>query len=164
MHRSIKVAFIVAALGALSSVAVAGGDMHGAHGKCRAAREAKLLPTYDANKDGQLDQGERQRMRQDRRAQMLARYDADRDGQLSEAEHLKKMRDRAAEKMAQLDVDRDGAVSRQEASAPCSRLARHFDQVDKDGDGRVTQAELAAARMFGKHGGKRHHRGGAPAE
>jgi hypothetical protein len=164
MHRSLKVVFIATALCALSSVAVAGGDMHGGRAECRAAREAKLLPTYDANRDGQLDQAERQSMHKARRAEKVARYDADRDGQLSEAEHVKMKRERVAEKFGKLDANRDGAISRQEASGPCSRLGRHFDKVDQDRNGSISQTELGAARRFGKHHGKRgFHRGaGAP--
>jgi len=158
MNRVYRVALIATALGTLSGVAVAGGDMHGQRAECRAARAAKFLPTYDVNRDGQLDRAERQKLHQARRQQMMARFDADRDGQLSEVEWVKARRERVAERFGRLDVNRDGSISRQEAAVPCSRLARHFDAVDQDRDGRVTAQELGAARMFGKHG--KHGRGG----
>jgi hypothetical protein len=151
MKQSIRVLFVAAALASISGVASAGGD-HFRRAECRAAHDAKFLPTYDANRDGMLDRAERQKLRQDRRAQALARYDVDRDGRLDDAEWSKLRQGRVAQRFAQLDVNRDGGISRQEAAGPCSRLARHFDKVDFDHDGQISAAELGAARLFGKRG------------
>lgn len=157
MKQSLRVLSLAAALAAIPGVAAAGGERLTGRAECRAAHDAKFLPTYDLNRDGLIDRAERQKLHQDRRQQALARYDADRDGQLSEVERVKLRREKVAERFAKLDVNRDGAISREEASGPCSRLARRFDAVDQDGDGRITAAELGAARMFGKHGRHRAH-------
>ena len=152
--RVLLVAAGMAALPVGAGVAMAGGD-HMRSPECRAAHDARFLPTYDANKNGVLDRSERQAMRQDRRKQAVARYDADRDGQLSEVERTKLRRDKLAEKFARLDKDRNGAISRDEAAGPCSPLASRFDAIDTDRNGNISAAELEAARMFGRHGKRR---------
>jgi Ca2+-binding EF-hand superfamily protein len=149
MKQFSRVLLVVAAVAALPGSALAGGG-RGKSPECRAAFDARHLPTYDSNRDGTLDRGERQALRRDRRQQALARYDADRDGSLSEVERVKMRRDRVAEKLGRLDRNRDGAIDRSEASGPCSRLARRFDRIDADRDGRITAAELSAVRMSGK--------------
>lgn len=159
MKQSLRVLSAAAAIALLPALAVAGGPEHKAQrAECRVARDAKHLPAYDKNRDGAIDRTERQAIRQDRRQQALAKFDADRDGQLNETERAKLWQSRVVEKFATLDVNRDGAITRDEVSGPCSRLAKRFDAVDQDKNGRIVQAELAAARIFGK-GGKfrRHH-------
>ncbi len=160
MKQSLRALSAAAAIVCIPAVAMAGGDQHHAQrAECRAARDAKFLPTYDVNRDGALDGTERQALRQAKRQEALARFDADRDGQLNETEWVRLRQAKVAQRFAALDTNRDRGISRAEASGPCSRLARRFDKVDQDRNGMITAAELGASRMFGKRGkGRfRHH-------
>lgn len=86
----------------------------------------------DANKDGELDAGERQKLREtirlkteEREIQMLAKYDADGDGELSwtERKTAREAERKAAEEkqkqdyealFTQLDTNEDGSISKEE--------------------------------------------------
>lgn len=164
MKQSLRALSAAAAIACLPAVALAGGDHHKAQrAECRAARDAKFLPTYDVNRDGTIDRTERQALRQAKRQEALTRFDADRDGQLSETEWTRLRQAKLGQRFAALDKNRDGGISRTEAAGPCSRLVRRFDEVDTNRDGSINSSELAAARMFGKRGkGRFHDRG--PAE
>jgi hypothetical protein len=47
---------------------------------------AQMLEKYDANKDGKLDESERETMRKEREAEMVKRFDKNGDGKLDDAE------------------------------------------------------------------------------
>ncbi len=78
---------------------------------------------------------ERQARHAERKAKMLAKFDANQNGVLDQAEK---------------DALHD------------QRVAKRFAKIDADGNGYITLAEMKAAQKdhMGKHGGKRHHRGG----
>lgn len=50
------------------------------------ARRSSILEKYDKNKDGKLDQEERDALRKDREAERVKRYDKNGDGKLDEQE------------------------------------------------------------------------------
>jgi hypothetical protein len=84
MTRKIAAAVVgaaVAAAGAAYAVAGDEGHQHGGRGD-----RAAMLERFDTNKDGQLDDQEREAARAARKAEMLQRFDKDKDGQLSESE------------------------------------------------------------------------------
>lgn len=94
----------------------------------------------DANKDGRLDQTERQNMwgkRGDRRGGMAHRGSEGSRGGMGMMMHS--------------DANRDGVLTRAEAVAAATAM---FDRVDTNKDGRIDQAERDAARaqMKGKWG------------
>jgi hypothetical protein len=78
---------------------------------------------------------ERQARHAERKAKMLEKFDANNNGVLDQAEK---------------DAMHD------------QRITERFAQMDADGNGSITLAEMKAAKQahMGKHGGKRHHRGG----
>lgn len=54
--------------------------------KPAAPRRENLLEKYDKNKNGKLDQDEREALRKDREAERIKRYDKNGDGKLDEKE------------------------------------------------------------------------------
>ncbi len=115
----------------LASAAVAGVSV-AAPGEGRPMRE-KVLEKFDTNRDGQLDEAERQAMREARRArkearreEMLAKFDANRDGQLDEIEREAAHKERSAERFKKLDTDGNGVLSLEEFQAgKPGRFGRH---------------------------------------
>ena len=107
----------------------------------RAARQADLLATFDADADGALSDAERAAMRESRAVDLVARLDADGDGRLSVAEFV------------------DGRRGGRRGPPP--------ELLDADGDGYVTAEELMAARPPRGERGDRRPRddddGAAPA-
>lgn len=86
----------------------------------------------DANKDGRLDQAERQNMatkRGDRRGGMMHRGGEGGRGGMGMMMHA--------------DTNRDGILTKAEATAAAAAM---FDRVDTNKDGRIDQAERDAAR------------------
>ena len=120
-----------------------------------------MFARRDVNKDGKLDQADREA----RRALRFDRLDANKDGQLSRAEFTAKpgMADGQPRKGEGLghheggrhgmmggrfagphaDADKDGAVTQAEFTH--AWLGR-FDRIDADKNGRVTREERHAAR------------------
>lgn len=175
MNRRFRATLFAAALTALPGMALAAapaaaaapgqGPHSGRWAQCKAQRQAKLLPTYDTNRDGVLDKSERRAAHQDMRQKMIARFDTNRDGTLDPAERQAMRQERKARRFERLDLNKDGAISRAEAqNASCSPLGRFFDKVDTNGDGVITATEMAAARpprgrfghkgRFGRHHGR----------
>ncbi len=71
--------------------------------------------------------------------------------------------ERKAKRLAKFDANRNGALDPAERDAMRdARVAKRFARLDADGNGAITLAEMKAAKQarHGKHGGKRHHRGG----
>jgi Ca2+-binding EF-hand superfamily protein len=79
----------------------------------------------DANRDGQLDQGEMNAHREKMHAEMQSRGE---------------------ERWKAADKDGDGTISRDEANASMPRMAERFGQFDADSDGRVSRAEMRQQR------------------
>ncbi|MGA9522742.1 MAG: EF-hand domain-containing protein [Myxococcaceae bacterium] len=115
----------------LASAAVAGVSV-AATGEGRPVRE-KVLEKFDANRDGQLDESERQAMREakrarmeERRQEMLQKFDANRDGQLDQIEREAAQKQRAEARFKKLDADGNGVLSLEEFQAgKAGRHGRH---------------------------------------
>ena len=84
MNRKIA-AVVVGAAVVTAGAAFAGNEGGKEHGP-RGHHRAKMLERFDANKDGQLDDQEREAAREARKAEMLQRFDTDKDGKLSDSE------------------------------------------------------------------------------
>jgi hypothetical protein len=101
-------------VGGLGGVALADGNP--AHG---AGRRAELMKQFDTNRDGTLDDAEREQLRiafdakrAEGRAQRLARFDTDRDGTLSPAERATMLEQHAAERSGADERKRDRGTAR----------------------------------------------------
>lgn len=82
MFQKLKISLITAAVlvgGAASIAAAQGGD----RGGDRQARKAHMLEKFDTNKDGKLDQTEKEAMQAQRAAKMFGKLDKNGDGVLS---------------------------------------------------------------------------------
>ena len=134
------------------------------------AAAAAAFTRHDQNKDGKLDQTDRQARMEARKAQRFERLDADRNGQISHAEFMADKGPERGKRMAMgergkgapggmhhgrrgghggmmggrfADANKDGAVTQAEfTSAALSR----FDTMDANKDGQVTKEERQAAR------------------
>jgi Ca2+-binding EF-hand superfamily protein len=127
-------------------------------------RKKEMVEKFDANKDGQLDDTERAKMKAEfearhaeRKAEMLARYDANKDGKLDDTEKARMKADRQAERKARLgerfkalDTDRSGQLSKLEVKD--SPMAERFAEIDADKNGSLSLAELEAAAPRHRHG------------
>lgn len=125
------------------------------------AHSEKMFAFHDVNKDGKLDQSDREMRRAERRDKMFDSMDTNHDGQISRAEFDAKpqrwggdgKRGKWGHKRGHYgpgmmmgrmaDANNDGAVSQAEYSAAAMK---HFDQVDTNGDGKISQEEHQAAR------------------
>ena len=145
-----------------------GGDPMGDKTVTRAEAQAKandMFAKMDANKDGKLDQADRQAHRAERRDAMFARLDIDKNGQVSRDEftaaHQRMGEGKPGEgrrghgmrgghggkhgggmMMGMADANKDGAVSRDEFLAG---HAKHFDMADANKDGKLSPEERKAA-------------------
>ena len=92
----------------------------------------RMLEKFDANRDGQLDDAERQVMKEKfrakhekRRQKLLAEFDAIKDGKLDEAERARAHEVKSAERFKKLDTNGDGVLSLQEFQAAKGKFMRH---------------------------------------
>jgi hypothetical protein len=88
------------------------------------ARKAELVQKYDANKDGQLDDAERQALRQEMKAhrqamrqEKLQRFDANKDGRLDDTERQVMRDEHVTERFKAMDSNGDGVLSLDEFKA-----------------------------------------------
>lgn len=153
------------------------------------AKAAEMFTKMDANKDGKLDQADREAHRAERKQAMFATLDTDKNGAISRDEFNAERGPRAGgEKgegkgghrmgkrhggghggmgmmMGQMaDTNKDGAVSRAEFLAAHEA---HFAKVDANKDGKITPDERKAAmaqmrQHMGKMGGMRGGPDGPP--
>lgn len=130
------------------------------------ARADAMFSRMDANKDGKIDETDREARRTERKAKMFTMLDADGNGSISRDEFMSHERpqrmgrndteDRkgrwagkrghrggmmAMAKMA--DTNNDGALSKAEFEAA---HAKRFAMMDGNSDGQVTKEERKAAR------------------
>ena len=85
MHKQQKLRMFVATV--VLSLTVAGGVAFAHEGKeGHEAKRKEALAKYDANKDGKLDDAERERLHADMVAERFARLDKNGDGVLSKEE------------------------------------------------------------------------------
>ena len=90
----------------------------------REGRRAEMLAKFDANKDGQLDDAEREAARAERkakreqmRAERMAKLDANKDGQIDDAERTAARAERQAKRFKALDTNGDNVLSIDEFKA-----------------------------------------------
>lgn len=83
MFTKLKVVLVTSAVLVAGVVGVAAAQGPGAGKLDRAARKAKLLEKFDANKNGVLDPAEKQAMFDERASKMFAKLDTNKDGALS---------------------------------------------------------------------------------
>lgn len=146
------------------------------------AMAADMFAKMDDNKDGKLDQADREARRAEHQTQMFSELDADKNGAISRDEFTAGNARRTEGKgmdgmkhggkegrmgmrmghgsgmmmLHMADANKDGAISKDELLAA---HARHFDQADADKDGKLTPAERQAAHqkmraMMGKMRGQ----------
>jgi type IV secretory pathway VirB10-like protein len=108
----------------------------------RDERRKQALDTYDADKNGELDDTERQQMHEARMADMVARMDSNADGKLTKEEVEASMtsRRRPPPDFDEIDTNRDGFVTVEEMTA--ARPPRGF-RRGGDGDGDAPGARPA---------------------
>ena len=86
MNTKIAAAVVGAAVLTAGAALAVAGDENGKGRGRRGFHRAEMLEKYDANKDGKLDDNEREAARAARKAEMLQRFDTDKDGELSDSE------------------------------------------------------------------------------
>jgi hypothetical protein len=122
-----KLTIALALCGSLAGIGVAAAE--GFHG---GAGRGQFMQKYDLNKDGKLDDGEKQAMRADfkaklaeRRAEMIAKFDTNKDGKLDDGEKAAMRDARASEVFQKLDANGDGVISLDEFKAGKEKMGRH---------------------------------------
>jgi Ca2+-binding EF-hand superfamily protein len=126
--------------------------------RCMPPHVKKLLPTYDANKNGKLERSERRAMRQGQRKADFTKYDKDKNGKLSPTERKALRWDKLVQHFGELDTNKNGTISTIEAKGSCTPIERRFLRIDRDNSGTITWTEFerAAPRRFppphGHHG------------
>jgi Ca2+-binding EF-hand superfamily protein len=122
-----KLTLALALCGSLAGVGVAAAE--GFHG---GAGRAQVMQKYDLNKDGKLDDGEKQAMRADfkakfaeKRAEMISKFDTNKDGKLDDGEKTAMREARATEAFQKLDANGDGVLSLDEFKAGKATMGRH---------------------------------------
>jgi Ca2+-binding EF-hand superfamily protein len=122
-----KLTIALALCGSLAGVGVAA-----AQGWQRGAGRAQLMQKYDLNKDGKLDDGEKQAMRAEfkakfaeKRAEMISKFDTNKDGKLDDGEKLAMRDARATQAFQKLDANGDGAISLDEFKAARGKFGMH---------------------------------------
>lgn len=114
------------------------------------ARTQGKLAALDTNKDGYIDQSEREAMRTAR--------EAERGGPDGKRGHEGKGGPEGKERKgkghwAQLDADKDGRISSAELeSADVEQVNRTLERLDSNGDGAIDATEAAAKKGRGHHG------------
>ena len=110
----------------VGSLSLAGVSLAMGPGGGRGVRNPELILKFDANKNGQLEDSEREAMRAEMkklRAEKLAKYDTNKDGELDENER-KALRDEfAAERFKALDKNGNGTLSLEEFKAGMAERA-----------------------------------------
>ena len=150
--------------------ATAGPEGRRSREEVRERMRTAMLERFDANKDGEIDDAEREAAREQTQARftemrdrfLQRRFDADGDGQLSEAETAEMnkaqegWRARAdaarAEFMERFDADKDGQISEPEREAVRESFRAQIEERrqafmaewDKDGDRELSDDERAA--------------------
>jgi hypothetical protein len=95
------------------------------------------------------DRAEMRAKRDERRAETLATYDADKNGELDDEERQLMHEGRVADMVARRDTNADGKLTKDELDASASNRRRSppdFESIDTNKDGFVTVEEMAAAR------------------
>jgi Ca2+-binding EF-hand superfamily protein len=116
MLNKIKISLVLTGslLAGIAGVAMAhpGGD------------KGEAMQKFDTNKDGKLDDTEREAMRAtfkakhaEKKAEMLTKFDANKDGKLDDTERAVMRDQRAAEEFKKLDTDGNGVLSLSEFKA-----------------------------------------------
>lgn len=107
------------AVAMLGSLTLAGASFARGPGEGRKL-SPELLQKYDANKNGQLEDAEREAMRAERqklREEKRAQFDANKDGQLDDTERQAMRQAFVAERFKALDTDGNGVLSLEEFQA-----------------------------------------------
>lgn len=140
------------------------------------AEHAKMFDKLDVNKDGKLDDADREAQRAQMQTAMFDRLDTNKDGNISRAEFAAgrpqhdadgppkgergergergKRGERGGKMMLRMaDTNKDGAISRDEFAAAHGKM---FDLADANKDGKLTPAERKAQHdkmrdQMGKH-------------
>ena len=111
----------------LGSLSVAGVSLAmGPGGGGRGMRHPELILKFDANKNGQLEDSEREAMRAEMkklREEKLAKFDANKDGKLDETERKALREERAAARFKELDKNGNGTLSIEEFKAGVTERA-----------------------------------------
>lgn len=125
------------------------------------SKAAALFARLDANKDGKLDQADRQAMRAARLSRRFDALDTNKDGKLDRAEFTAPRPAPQpgaagsgmggmgmggagrAHRLARMDGNADRAISREEFVAG---VLQRFDAADANKDGKLTPEERASAR------------------
>lgn len=187
MRKSTVIAATAAAL-------LAGASIVHAQGPAKPGPDGSRggLQTADADKDGRISRAEHASHASER----FTRMDVNKDGFIDQADRQQRMQQRHAERFEELDGDHDGRITRAEfEAAHAKRMARNmasraereaagkpvrpmptdqarqkrhdamFARLDGNKDGAVTRAEFDAARTAkrdGHHGQRRGMRGDRP--
>jgi hypothetical protein len=99
--------------------------------------------------EGARDRAAMAAMRDERRKQVMEQYDADKNGELDDTEREAMHQERVADMVARMDSDADGKLTKAEMEASMANRRRpppDFDTIDANHDGFVTVDEMVASR------------------
>ena len=99
--------------------------------------------------EGARDRAAMAQMRDERRKEALETYDVDKNGELDDEERETMHQARVADMIARMDSDADGKLTKAEMEASMANRRRpppDFDAIDTNHDGFVTVDEMVAAR------------------
>lgn len=131
-------------------------------------KAGEMFAMMDVNKDGKLDQADREARRQEMRGRLFDKLDANHDGSISKEEFMADkgpegrhprmngpeephgpgmggmhgMRGGHMMMMSMADANHDGMITKDEFMAAAMK---HFDMADTDHDGKLTKEERQAA-------------------